>query len=494
MRKAPISSWLLVLFLLNVAIAKVRDGGEQDTSGGWYCGQKRHNEVDSQKIAEVSPCGNTCPDLVKTDAAIKPLDECPVDGWVVYGDQTFATGAWVKRLREPHSAATKISSMPDDQGAFYLYKWSPNGKFITYNTSENLQCWIMSRDGSVNMPLKYTRTNGEEKMITEKYQNWYHKSYREDPENEIYEFMWAGAHKLYGILIDLSGDEPVVISESYRQIGKQMGWHTQSGIAAAAKDIVVWDERVELKVWWEDEPVTGEPTTIYTMPEAVYKGTAQNEYVDADDVYPVFGLFNCGSEMSWCGDYFIHNPGRMYSDCIPNGHHGFGILRVKRKDDPICSISQWWLEEEHGAVSVNWAPREIGGMEQWTCHGGDGKYSNWGEWNFTNANPWVTGYNNAGKATPEAYGSWVVNWETHEWYKFVDEPGFVGNWTALYIDEGVGVEPQPKKIKTPALRRQVEGSFYVNIRGRKVANPDKAALSRGLYLNPNERAKKVIVR
>ncbi len=487
MRKHFFVAYLISSLGLGVAVtAQVREV-EQNTDDQWYCSAARHEEVMNDQFAQLSPCGSECPDVVKHEATVKPVSECPIDGWLVYGAGFLSSEqepVYVRRLKASQSEAIDLE-LPE--GSFW-FRWSPNGEWITYQVIEGVSSpgWIVKRDGSVNVPLTYTKANGDLDTIREQFVNWYRSSPYEEPEKDIYEIVWGGAHKLFGILVDLSGETPVVLSETRREIGKKLGWHTQSGTISVGKDIIVWDERVKMAVDWIDEVQTGEPTTVYTIPDGG-KGMAGR-----DDIYPVYGLFNCGSELSWDAEYLIHNPGRLYADCIPNGHHGFGILRPKRKDEPLCTIRQWWLEKEHGAVSVNWAPRELGGKEQWTAHGGNGKYSNWGDWNFSNVPEWITGHNDAGKAPTEAYGGWVIHWPTHEWYKYTED-GAIGWWAGLYIDEGVNVEERRAEVvekKLPSRNRLPQTGSLVDIRGRQVA-PGAGTLKRGVYIDTYRRSKTV---
>ncbi len=459
----------------------------QNTNDQWYCGAQRHQEIENSQIAQLTLCGAECPDLVRHEAVVRPLTECPVDGWLVYGAGFLSSAqepVYARRLKADQSEAIDLE-LPEES---FWFRWSPDGRWITYQVMAGVSSpgWIVKRDGSVNVPLTYTKGNGELDTIQEQFVNWYRSSPYEDPENGIYEIVWGGAHKLFGIQVDLSTDTPVVLSETKRDIAKHLGWHTQSGTISVGKDIIIWDERVQMPVDWSEEVEDGEPTTVYTIPDGG-KGVAGK-----DDIYPVYGLFNCGSELSWDAEYLIHNPGRLYADCIPNGHHGFGIMRPKRKDESLCTIRQWWLEEEHGAVSVNWVPQELGGLEQWTAHGGNGKYSNWGDWNFSNVSEWITGHNDANKAPTEAYGGWVIHWPTNEWYRYTEDGG-IGWWAGLFVDEGVSTRPNRQKAvrqELPPQAKTLSTQSLVDIRGRRVT-PAGTMLNRGVYIDVDRRSKMV---
>lgn len=451
----------------------------------YMCWEKRMEEVYNGTLAELSPCGTECPEVVKSEATIKDASECPVDGWVVYGaeDWSGVGPVYIRRLRDPHSEADTLPCMPNS----WWHKFSPDGEWITYTHEifvENNRKWyvyIVKRDGSVHEPLTYQGRDGLD-TVEALLPGWWHKSPNEDPENKIYEMYFSKTSGwVKACQIDLSGEKPKLLwNETWRYAADNIPGHTMSGATAVAGDIVLWDEAIrDVKVPWMEKYETAEPTTLYTIPDGG-RGVASAEHL-----YPVYGVFNCGQEISWDGTLLIHNPGKVVSDCVPNGHHGFGILRTKRYTDPISTVGQWWLDEEHGAVSVNWAPEEIDGVKQWTAHSGDGKFSNWGNWAFSNVNEYVIGHNNAGKAPDAAKCGWVIHWPTHTWYRYTPEG--VVSWNAqLFIDEGVDVNRPIRRVQPHTYSRMQNLSQWVDILGRKSPSGE-LRLPRGVYVKNGKR-------
>jgi len=467
----------------------------------YTCWEKRIDEIGKFgpefPAAELSPCGTDCPDLVHTEAIIKDISEFPEEGWIFYADADWSAptcNVYLRRIKSPHSEAIKLNEDgvmdPPLRAPAWWPRWSLDGQWILYSSrvpgTNGFHLWVMKRDLSVNVPLYVTKSNGEQDTLSGLFGGWNHYSPYDDIENGIYDIYYSGKNPhAKACQIDLSSGIPTVVFNSERKIADGITGKSTSGAFAASGGFLLWDgaesgnyfekrdgerilRRQEMYVPWSENSVNYEPTTLYTIPDGG-RGTATRS-----DRYPSFGIFNCGQDLSFDGTLFIENPGKVVSDCVPNGHHGFGIHKTKKYNEPFVTLGEWWLESENGAVSVNWAPEEIDGFKQWTPHNGNGAYSNYGNWAFTNINEYVTGHNNAGKSgnashvSPNAECGYIIHWPTHTWYRYT-EPGFIPFNAQAYITSIETGNKIPMKRVTPQRISKKTGLIqWTNILGRKM--------------------------